>query len=506
MQSVITLNNGSYYSTKDLKDQKENIAFFYGCSTSIRKIIEKKYIPENHYTFALQTKNKPFTLSSKDTKRSTLLLTIEWCERNVPSCRKRRDPSTDEKIQSTEIDKKDELQVVPQVLILNDEEKFKAATGQIIDVEVRGERHHDKIFFYGKDVERMLDMTGELKDLLTHSNGTYEDGKHYKKFIRIPTTDQNKFETQKDVTYGLVPNKTTDQTEFETHDVVSSYLSPIKPTDQKIRSCYYLTYLGLLKILLTRRHPIAEQFQRWVCEIVYTHHLGNTEQKQEQASKLIGVSVDQIKGFLSTCPVEYSEIYMCALGSVSSLKKALPDLERIDTITDSDVVIKFGYTKNLNNRLYQHQNKYEKIEGVKVSLLMHSPVDPNYLSEAESDLRKYFISEDCILDHPEHKEIIVLPDRKLKTMRVMFEQISRKYSGTVHNIQEILKAKERDYLVEFEKTVMKCDMRIREIEVKSEVRELNLQLKFEKELRETEKRQSEEMKHLMLSLLKPKEM
>ena len=473
MQSIIKLNDVSYYNSKDLKDEKENIAFFYGCSTSVRKIIEKKCIPDNHYTYAIQTKNNPFIPSSKDSKRSTLLLSVEWCQNNVPSCRKRRDTSNDEKEEG--------LQVAPPVLILNDEEKFKDVDGNILEVEVRGERHPDKIFFYGKDIQRILSLV-KIQDILNDRTSNYEEGIHYKKFIHSQAG-----------TTSLSPNKTS----FEGLPTGSPGGSTIKNNKTTI----FLTYRGLIRMLMTRRDPVSKLFEEWAINILFTHHLGTTEQKQEQASNLIGVSVESIKDFLLSCPVAYSEIYLCALGKVSNLSKTFPGLSRIDTVKDTDLVIKFGYTKNLSNRLYQHQTKYEKIEGVKVSLLMHSPVDAAYLSEAESELRKYFISEDCILDHPEHKEIIVLPEKKLKTMRVMFEQISRKFSGNVGHIQDLLKTKEREHILELEKTK-------KEFTHELEKQELTLNLLHEKELRHLEvnleKKKMEDIKELMISLFQSK--
>ena len=38
--------------------------------------------------------------------------------------------------------------------------------GNIYEVEVRGERHEDKIRFKGKDVEKVFQMDGEIKVLV----------------------------------------------------------------------------------------------------------------------------------------------------------------------------------------------------------------------------------------------------------------------------------------------------------------------------------------------------
>ena len=39
----------------------------------------------------------------------------------------------------------------------------------------------------------------------------------------------------------------------------------------------YLTYRGLIKILMTRQHPIAEIFQEWAFQTLFTVQIGSKE-------------------------------------------------------------------------------------------------------------------------------------------------------------------------------------------------------------------------------------
>jgi hypothetical protein len=42
----------------------------------------------------------------------------------------------------------------------------------------------------------------------------------------------------------------------------------------------FLTYHGLVKLLFSRRHPMAEHFQKWAISILFAHQMGTDEQKE----------------------------------------------------------------------------------------------------------------------------------------------------------------------------------------------------------------------------------
>lgn len=62
---------------------------------------------------------------------------------------------------------------------MKDEEKFKDNMGNIIEIETRGERQHDKIYFKVKDVANGFDMENLQKTIITDN---YENIIHYKYF------------------------------------------------------------------------------------------------------------------------------------------------------------------------------------------------------------------------------------------------------------------------------------------------------------------------------------
>ena len=63
--------------------------------------------------------------------------------------------------------------LVPPLLQLKDEEKFKDENGNLVEIETRGKKTFDGIFFSGKDVEKMLNLT-DVSRLILNENSSYE--------------------------------------------------------------------------------------------------------------------------------------------------------------------------------------------------------------------------------------------------------------------------------------------------------------------------------------------
>jgi hypothetical protein len=261
---------------------------------------------------------------------------------------------------------------------------------------------------------------------------------------------------------------------------------------------------------MTRQHPIAKTFQKWVTNILFTHQLGTTEQKEELASTLIGSSVDSVREFLSSSPSKYSELYLICLGKASELKETLmPNMK--NTYLENDLVFKFGFTDDLSRRLNEHKNKFSKITGTNISVVLHSPIDPKYLSKAETELKQYFQEEEACLEHPIYKELVVLADKRMKGVRREFQEICLKYAGSMERVQdEMNKLKEafdnekktREKEVENEKKTREKEVenekKTREKEVENEKKTREKEVENEKKAREKEVEFVNKMRELEL--------
>jgi len=194
--TTIQINNRSFYDAESLKE--ENPVYFYGTSRTIREIIKKKNIPKNDYIFATYSKVNGWKVSEDSVKKAKLLLKKEWVEtffykkeeRNKKEEKeemKEKEAEKDEEEEKYEKAEKDEeamkdeeeikleeeseCEIAPDILELEENEKFMNADGNIIEIETRGEKHHEKIYFKVKDIENGFGLKNLEKLLFNENNG-----------------------------------------------------------------------------------------------------------------------------------------------------------------------------------------------------------------------------------------------------------------------------------------------------------------------------------------------
>ena len=426
-----------FYNTEFVKQSCP--AFFYGCAKTLRKIIEKKKLTNEEYTYATYApKTNKWSLSNDSVKSAKLLLEKTWVENNVPS------------FGNNNI--KLDLEMAPLILELKDEEKFKDDKGNIVEIETRGIKTFDGIYFYGKDVEKMLELEC-ITDILHDPTTKYELNNHYKNFIRISN--------------------------IESH-----------PLDDRTfnRQTTYLTYKGLVRMLITRRHPVADKFQDWCFKTLFTVQMGSQEEKTILASKLLGCDINSVKSFLQSGVQDYSVLYLISIGKVKDLSS---QIEGLNDKHPDEYVFKYGYTSDLSQRIQTHKRNFEKLKNTKLSLISHIPIDEKYLSEAEVELKQTFQSFDYIIDNPIYNELVCFNENKLPLFKKLFKTICDKYAGNCKKIQD-----------ELEKQQIKHEYELKENkrEYESKLREYELKLKHEQELKNIEIQSKTELTKILMNL------
>jgi hypothetical protein len=432
---LIDFNNTKYYRADYVKEI--NPAFFHGCARSIRYVIDKKKLTENDYIYAtFSSKENKWSKSSKEINKASLLLTEEYVNNNVPGFGNNT--------------KKLDLEIAPPLLTLEDNMKFRDENGNIIEIETRGERTMDGIYFYGKDVEKMLQLAC-IKDILNDKTSRYEEGKHYKKFIY--KVDCN-------------PLSYTDKIQ--------------KSISVQNQETIFLTYFGLVRMLITRRNPIAEHFQKWALQTLFTSQLGTKEEKQELCSKMLGCDINSVRSFLNTGVQEYSELYLICIGQVKNLSE---QIHEVSNKNPEEYLFKYGYTSNLYSRLQAHKQTFNKIKGVNISLVLHCPIDDKFLSQAEVELKQSFQIFDCVLEHQVYKELVVFNESKLTQFKTIFKNICDKYAGNCKQLQEQIE--KHKLLHDYE--IKELNLQMKELKTQYEIRELNLKLENEINIKNLEK-------------------
>jgi hypothetical protein len=427
------INDIAYYNVDDLRDY--NREYFKGCVRLPKQIVDRKKISSDKYIFATHSKKcntwSQVENTTKLPKKCNLLLTKTWVDTEF----KCTEPNMiAPKIKIT-------LRKAPPLIELTDDQKFKNDSNEVIEIETRGTLSEDGIYFLCNDVADVLKIDC-LSKILFNENGGYIRGTHYKTFCR------------KVMTGG----------------------------QEKNRKGLYITYQGMIKILFSSHSEKAKLFQSWATNILYTHHMGTKDEKQDLASNLLGVSTDNLRNVLNCAGNKISCVYSFSLGTVQKLRKqmAIPD-----NIPDDNIVIKYGFSKDLMRRTTEHIRDFKTLKGTSMELLYFCYLDTKKKSEAETRL-KNFMSDDYSVNYMGKIEIVVIPPKRLKVLKDYFETLHIKYSGTAKKLNMEIQQLQADKSHIQYKLDVECEAHKKTIEhqrtkdklhdVEIEIRDLKLQV------------------------------
>lgn len=212
----------------------------------------------------------------------------------------------------------------------------------------------------------------------------------------------------------------------------------IEDVDYKIfrKQVFYLTYLGILKVIFSTRKPLAESFARWAAKTLFTVQMGTRKAKQELAATIIGSTVKEVKAILSKQGFPVSCVYLILIGTVKDLRTVM---KIPSDYSDDAMVFKYGMTDDLLRRLTEHERMYGKIKNASIELCYYGIVDVQYIKQAENMLSNGFDLIKTKIDYDGHKELIVLKKAELKNIKKTFDDISNCYCDKMANINALIK-------------------------------------------------------------------
>ena len=305
-----------YYNMKDLVSLSPE--YFYGCKTRPRTIIKKKNIPNSEYVYANLKKNE-WNLSTEDCKKAQLLVTKEWIDKYFFTTIKKNNIENTNDINENENlnienneNEIDDCEKAPSELFLEDCEKFKDNEGNIIEIEIRGEKQENKIFFKVKDIKNIFNLQS-LDTLLLDTRYSYKKNLHYKTFY-ISVSSQN----------GIT--------------IVKSL---------------YITYIGLIKFLQSTRKNVPIYFINWL-------------------NDLLGIQFTHIK-FLTP---ETDTIYSIQKSiSTESIPQFTVDKYRIDLyLPEYNIAIECDENNHIGRDMYYEKDRENYIkEKLKCSFIRYDP-------------------------------------------------------------------------------------------------------------------------------------
>jgi predicted GIY-YIG superfamily endonuclease len=377
-----------FYNSKDL--QEYDPVFYYGCKTKPRKIIAKKNIPVADYLFA-NLKKGEWNISSDDCKKSQLLISRAWVDANMKSMfESRADQPEHEPATSCTAD----YEEAPSVLELEDAEKFRDADGNIVEIETRGERNRNKIFFKVKHVMTAFSMPN-LSCTLRDERNQYKTKVHYTTFF--------------------VRSK------------------PVENMPDTIIKEQYLTYKGLLRVLFASNSSGAEQFQDWAEDKLFTIQMGQKEDKIKLGTDILNITTKTYKAVFSAYANKFPCIYLLQLGKVSELRETFNISHDID---DHLHVYKYGFTDDLSRRIGEHERDYGKLNNVSIKLATFHTIDTKYTSDAEGDVRDLVNTFQKKLHFDGHKELILLNQKEVDFVKKQYSYLGTIYAGATAELQK----------------------------------------------------------------------
>ncbi len=357
-----------------------------GCRSS-RDIISKKQIEAKNYIYARNKDNKWTITDGKSFKFDKILFIKSFVDK-IPE------------LKSEEV-KDDNNIKAPLIIELKNDEKFMDNEGNIIEIETRGERAVDKIYFKVKDVSDGFEMPN-LEKNIKDTKSAFIINNHYVIFNCNDTRNSEK-KTSKKIT-----------------------------SNQQV----FLTYNGMLRVLFGSHNNKADMFIKWATEKLFIIQMGTNEQKLKLRDSL-GVLPEAVKEVCKKSTSPISCIYLFTMGTVASLRKTFNIPSEIN---DNDIVIKYGRTEDLERRTSEHNNDYGKLENVELRLLMYSFVDASYAVEAENDIANFYTYSKYKFETEGRNEMAIIPKDKIDIVKKEYEKIRKIYAGS---LKELLNEIER---------------------------------------------------------------
>ena len=401
------LNGKKYYLASEVYDYDPKS--FPGTYKTMRTMIIKKKLEEKDYNWCKIVDEK-ISESDENYSRAKLLLTEEWVNSNIlkedssdedsnsESSNSESSNSESSNSESSEDEKSNiELYIKDfDILELDDNEKFKDKNGKCLKIEVRGMRDRNKCYFRALDIIKEFEMPSLYNTMVNKPCG-YKVNKHFV-FLQ------------------------------------SSYCESSKnaKVSKKSSKNLYLTYSGLVRLLIVSKNKNIQHYHDWVDETLFTVQMGTSEAKSKLASKLIGASSNSIKEFSKTLTKPISCIYLFKIGYVKNLRKSMNIGPEYD---DYDIVLKFGRTKDINERTMDHEKDFGSIKGSEFELIYCCYIDPVHTSTAEARIHKYFKLLDKKFKYKNKEELIIVDKNFLKNeIKHEYSDLNTLYGGDIKEL------------------------------------------------------------------------
>ncbi|TMW66589.1 hypothetical protein Poli38472_014565 [Pythium oligandrum] len=263
------------------------------------------------------------------------------------------------------IDRVQGMTAPPAPPLINDEDIrfFRDAFQQDHKVEMRGKRTLRGIFFKVKHVGQSIG-TKTLGDDIQLKNAKAEEGEDYIWFL------------------------------VDKHG--------------ERRRVLFVTFLGLMRIIMRSNLPGAAPLCMWVCETVFCIGFGTAKQKDALGRSLL--TKETVDLLTKRCANKIACVYL-----LETTRQSPEDAKK---------VYKFGFSKNLGRRMGELTSKYGLEAAIDTLIIL--PL--NLVSKAESNL-KHILGANYTYEQEDDTELLLLSDRDRAVVRGAMRTVGETFYG-----------------------------------------------------------------------------
>jgi len=419
---TITINEINYVLADYIL---KNAPIYSKSCRSSKDLIRKKNIDENNYLYARIIDSQWKISDGKSAKIDKVLIRQDFIK-------------TINELQGENTIDDNGIEQAPNIIELDNHEKFRDNEDNIIEIQTRGERKHDQIYFKVTDIANGFEMDN-LQDIIIDKRKSYQENVDYKYFICLNPANSGK-KTCKNINDKPIVKKEL-----------------------------FLTYQGILRVLFVSRNNKTDKFIKWASETLFTVQMGSIEQKNKLVSNILGVNAKVIKEVFNTNTNTLPCIYLFTLGTVKTLRSSMT----IDhKYYDDSIVCKYGFTKDLSRRTVEHIDTFKSIPNCDLKLKFYGYVDPQYTSKAEIDIKQIINAFNINFNYKNYEELVIIPTELMKIIHKQYDQISKSYMGHISELITKIKELEDKY----EKQELKHQLELQQEKFNNELLKKELEI------------------------------
>ncbi|KAJ3155530.1 hypothetical protein HDU89_006494 [Geranomyces variabilis] len=206
----------------------------------------------------------------------------------------------------------------------------------------------------------------------------------------------------------------------------------------------FLTYKGVDRLMNVSKAPAARCFCDWAASMLQAAQMGSPEQRQQAAALILGVPLAKVRDVPSCLTARPTSVYLMSVGTVAQLHKSM---EIATYIADSDLVLKWGESKDLDDRCRKHLLDLGRIRGATVELVKFIYIDSLRPARPPWPTTSETLGGSC--DHPatrcfrgDRSDLDRGAQRSIDQKRMFYEERLARKDDAIRHKTEILAEKE----------------------------------------------------------------